>query len=375
MAKNMTIKNEEIFEVFSKLVSIDSPSLQERKMADHVKALFAGIGVSLEEDATQSVTGSDAGNLFGRIEAENETGTPVLFAAHMDTVNPALGKKAILQEDGTVTSDGTTVLGADDLSGVTAIYEAVKYIKENKLSHRPIEILITVGEELYCKGANAFDYNKVTAKEAYVLDLSGPIGTAAYAAPTLVSFEAIINGKAAHAGFHPEEGINSILAAAKAIAVLPQGHIDDITTANIGIISGGSGTNIVSESCHISGEIRSLDHEKALRILKKYQETFEREAEEIGAYLTWKETLNIHAYETELDSDVAKRYVDAVEKQKLIPVFEKTFGGSDNNVFAEHGIEGLVIATSMNQVHSCREYTNLSEIAQVAQILIELGQN
>ncbi len=374
----MTIKNEEIeeiFEVFSKLVSIDSPSLQERKMADHVKALFAGIGVSLEEDTTQSITGSDAGNLFGRVAEEGESGTPVLFAAHMDTVNPALGKKAILHEDGTVTSEGTTVLGADDLSGVTAIYEAVKYIKENKLPHRPIEILITVGEELYCKGANAFDYNKVTAKEAYVLDLSGPIGTAAYAAPTLVSFEATINGKAAHAGFHPEDGINSIFAAAKAIAVLPQGHIDEITTANIGVISGGSGTNIVSESCHISGEIRSLSHEKALLVLKEYHETFQREAENVGAYLEWEEKLNIQAYETELDSDVAKRYVEAVEKQKLIPVFEKTFGGSDNNVFAQHGIEGLVIATSMNQVHSCREYANLSEIAQVTQILIDLSKN
>ena len=94
----------------------------------------------------------------------------------------------------------------------------------------------------------------------------------------------------------------------------------------------------------------------------------------MGAYLEWEEKLNIQAYETELDSDVAKRYVEAVEKQKLIPVFEKTFGGSDNNVFAQHGIEGLVIATSMNQVHSCREYANLFEIAQVTQILIELSK-
>ncbi len=342
-------------------------------MADHVKALFAGIGVTLEEDTSQSITGSNAGNLFGRVEGTS--GTPVLFAAHMDTVNPALGKRAILHEDGTVTSDGTTVLGADDLSGVTAIYEAVKYIKENKLTHRPIEILITVAEELYCKGANTFDYSKITAKEAYVLDLSGPIGTAAYAAPTLVSFEAIINGKAAHAGFHPEDGINSILAAAKAVAVLPQGHIDEVTTANIGIISGGSGTNIVSESCRINGEIRSLSHEKALQVLKEYHETFQREAENAGAYLAWEEILNIQAYETSLDSNAAKRYIEAVEKQKLIPVFEKTFGGSDNNVFAQHGIEGLVIATSMNQVHSCREYANLFEIAQVTQVLIELSKS
>lgn len=372
----MTIKNDEIFTIFDKLVSIDSPSLKERAMADHLKALFASIGVTLHEDDTKAITGSDAGNLFGRVEAVDagDQDEPVLFAAHMDTVNPALGKKAILHEDGTVTSDGTTVLGADDLSGVTAIYEAVKYIIENKLPHRTIEILITVGEELYCKGANAFDYSKVSAKEAYVLDLSGAIGTAAYAAPTLVSFEATIHGKAAHAGFHPEDGINSILAAAKAIAVLPQGHLDENTTANIGVVSGGSGTNIVSESCKISGEIRSLSHEKALQVLNHYHKTFQQEAEAIGAYLEWNENVNIIAYETGLDSEVAKRYVKAVEKQRLVPVFEKTFGGSDNNVFAQYGIEGLVIATSMNQVHSCREYTNLTEIGQVIRILVELGQ-
>ncbi len=293
----MTIKNDEIFTIFDKLVSIDSPSLKERAMADHLKALFAGIGVTLHEDDTKAITGSDAGNLFGRVEAVDagDQDKPVLFAAHMDTVNPALGKKAILHEDGTVTSDGTTVLGADDLSGVTAIYEAVKYIIENKLPHRTIEILITVGEELYCKGANAFDYSKVSAKEAYVLDLSGAIGTAAYAAPTLVSFEATIHGKAAHAGFHPEDGINSILAAAKAIAVLPQGHLDENTTANIGVVSGGSGTNIVSESCKINGEIRSLSHEKALQVLNHYHKTFQQEAEAIGAYLEWNETINIIA--------------------------------------------------------------------------------
>jgi len=250
----------------------------------------------------------------------------------------------------------------------------VKYIKENKLAHRTIEILIIVGEELYCNGANAFDYSKVSAREAYVLDLSGAIGTVAYAAPTLVSFEAVVGGKAAHAGFHPEDGINSILVAAKAIAVLSQGYLDENTTANIGVIAGGSGTNIVSESYNVSGEIRSLNHEKALQVLAHYHETFQKEAENAGVFLEWNETVNIQAYETRLDSEVAKRYVKAVEMQRLVPVFEKTFGGSDNNVFAQHGIEGLVIATSMNQVHSRREYTNLSEIGQVVQIWVELGQ-
>ena len=223
------IDEKRIADFFAELVSIDSPSLEEREMADTLKIKFAEIGVTFTEDHTQEQTGSNAGNLFARIPG-SLAGAPVLFAAHMDTVEPAKGKKAVSHEDGTVTSDGTTVLGADDLAGVTVIYEAVRHLIETKTPHRPIEILISVGEELYCKGANAFDYSQVQAKEAYVLDLSGAIGAAAYAAPTLVSFAAKIQGKAAHAGFHPEDGINSIQAAAHAIAQLPQGHVDESTT-------------------------------------------------------------------------------------------------------------------------------------------------
>ena len=216
------IDEKRIADFFAELVSIDSPSLEEREMADTLKAKFAEIGVNFTEDHTQEQTGSNAGNLFARIPGSID-GAPVLFAAHMDTVEPAKGKKAVFHDDGTVTSDGTTVLGADDLAGVTAIYEAVRHITEAGAPHSPIEILISTGEELYCKGANAFDYSQVQAKEAYVLDLSGAIGAAAYAAPTLVSFKAEIQGKAAHAGFHPEDGINSIQAAARAVAQLPQG--------------------------------------------------------------------------------------------------------------------------------------------------------
>ena len=218
------IDEKRIADFFAELVSIDSPSLEEREMADTLKIKFAEIGVTLTEDHTQEQTGSNAGNLFARIPGSID-GAPVLFAAHMDTVEPAKGKKAVFHDDGTVTSDGTTVLGADDLAGVTAIYEAVRHITEAGAPHSPIEILISTGEELYCKGANAFDYSQVQAKEAYVLDLSGAIGAAAYAAPTLVSFKAEIQGKAAHAGFHPEDGINSIQAAARAVAQLSLIHI------------------------------------------------------------------------------------------------------------------------------------------------------
>lgn len=365
------ITHEHIKSTFASLVAIDSPSLSEREMADHIKALFAGIGIALQEDESGAVTGSTAGNLYAYVDGDPAL-APVLLAAHMDTVAPACGKQAIFHEDGRVTSDGTTVLGADDLAGVTAIYEALREIREQGCSHRPVELLFTTGEELYCKGANAFDFSRIHSRSACVLDLSGEIGSAAYAAPTILSFEACIRGKASHAGFRPEDGVNAILAAANAIAQLPQGHIDEGTTGNIGMIQGGAGTNIVSEACTVKGEIRSLEHERAMALLRHYKSAFEKEASALGASLGWSETVNIIAYETPVDSDTVTAYRRAVEQEGLTPSLYRTFGGSDNNVFAQHGIEGLVIATSMNNVHTCQEYCSIPEIAQVSRILLGL---
>lgn len=358
---------DEIKNIFAQLVEIDSPSLDERRMADYIIELFSKIGVELIEDDSRDVTKSSAGNLHGYVKGNGKA--PLLLAAHMDTVMPAYNKKAVFHSDGKVTSDGTTVLGADDLTGVTEIYEVIKYLKDNHISHRDIELLFTTGEELYCVGAKAYDYSNIIAKEALVLDLSGAIGTAAYAAPTILSFEANIIGKAAHAGFAPEDGINAIKTACEAIARLPQGHIDEVTTANIGIIEGGEGVNIVSPKVRVKGEIRSLNHEMAVKVAKTYKEVFGDAAIQNGAKLEWSEQTDIKAYEVSTQEDIVKKYEKACKKADIEPVLIKTFGGSDNNVFCQYGIKGLVVANSMNQVHSTKEYADLYEVQKVVEII------
>ena len=258
----MMISTDRIKEIFAGLVAIDSPSLKERSMAAHLKKLFADIGIVLEEDDSASETGSDTGNLYGYFSGSG--GPPLLLSAHMDTVMPGYGKRAVFHEDGRITGSGSTVLGADDVSGITEIYEALLYLRQTGMPHRDVELLFTTGEELYGKGAKAFHYGKIKSKSAVVLDLSGRIGDVAYAAPTIMSFEAEVLGKAAHAGFCPEDGIHAIKACCEAVSLLPQGHIGEDTTANIGQIFGGEGVNIVPERCTVKGEIRSMCHEKAV---------------------------------------------------------------------------------------------------------------
>ena len=184
----MKINKSRLLDTFVKLVSIDSPSYAEREMCQELKRRLLELGLSVEEDDTAERSGSNCGNLIARLPGTVAL-PPILFCCHMDTVSPACGKRAILHEDGTITSAGDTVLGADDLSGVSGILEALQVIREEKLPHGPVEVVFTTCEEVYGKGAENLDMGKISAGDAYVFDLTGPAGNSAKKAPTIISFE------------------------------------------------------------------------------------------------------------------------------------------------------------------------------------------
>ncbi len=365
------MKEERILKEFCKLVEIDSPSFGERKMADQLKDYLVELGFEVVEDNAGTHYNGNSGNIYGFLPGELP-GDPVLFSAHMDTVEPSKNKKAVVHKDGRITSDGTTVLGADDISGIVAILEAIRTIKEQGIPHRSIEVLFAIAEEVYILGSEVFDYSLIRSKEAYVLDLSGEVGTAALSAPTLVSFTAKVVGKAAHAGFAPESGIHAIAAAAAAIGQVTQGRIDKITTVNIGTISGGLAKNIVPEVCIVEGEARSLNHDKAVIEVDKIQSIFKATAKKYGAECEFKTSFGCIAYEIDQTNPVVTKYEKACNKLNIPTKYIKTFGGSDNNNFIRHGITGIVIACGMNKVHSAEEYTLVSELIKCSKIVLEL---
>lgn len=360
-----------IVEEFIHLAAIDSLSFKERELADRLRITLKELGfVVIEDDAGKNYSGN-CGNLYGYLPGELE-GPPLLFSAHMDTVTPGIGKRAVVKEDGMITSDGSTVLGADDLSGIVSILEAVRTIKELGLSHRSIEVLFTIAEEVYIRGSAVFDYNTIKAKEAYVLDLSGPVGTAAISAPTLVSFTCEIKGKASHAGFAPEQGINAIAIAAEAITRIRQGRIDGETTVNIGLIEGGKARNIVSDSCILKGEVRSLIHDKALSETDAIEKVISEATKEQRAEYIFTTEFGCLAYQVDAAHPVVRRFEEVCRDLGYSHTLTDTFGGSDNNNFMSNGIVGIVIACGMNQVHSCGEYTHRDELVRCSNIVAEL---
>lgn len=352
---------------FLTLASIDNPSRQEAAVSTYIKTQLDELSIQWREDGTGAIIHGNAGNLYGYLPGQLDL-PPILLSAHMDSVDPAVGKRPILHPDGTITSDGTTVLGADDLSGVAAILEAVRSVQESGAAHRPIELLFDVAEEPYCAGIQHFDFPSLQSKEAYILDLTGPVGSAAYQAPSILAFKAQFTGRAAHAAFSPELGIHAIQAAAQAVVSIPCGRVGD-TTVNVGTITGGSADNVVPEQCCVTGEVRSFDDGSARARLAEIEATVKAAAQAVGAEVEFSTETLCLAYRVEPDHPVAERFQKVCADLDLSGELTVTYGGSDNNHFFHHGISGLVVASGMNSCHACQEYSSVSELERAARLV------
>ena len=375
-----------IIEHFKELVEIDSESFHERKMADRLTEELEALGFEVSEDDAGKAMGSEAGNLYAVLQGNdandandaNNAGSarqPILFAAHMDTVVPGIGKKALVDYDkGVITSAGDTVLGSDDLSGVVQILEGVKYVLEEGIPHGDIEVVFTAAEEAYCSGVKHFDFGRIKAPYGFVMDLSGSVGTAATAAPSIISFGFEITGKPAHSGFDPEAGINAIEVASKVIAGTKQGLVADGLTFNIGTISGGSQTNIVSEKCRCTGEVRGFDHEAAVRVLEELESRISEKCKAAGASYSFDSEVKIRAYRTPETAEVCEVFAEVCRGMGLEPEFCETRGGSDNNVFAAKGLSGIVVGCGMSNTHATNEFIRIDDLVRGAEMVVALIQ-
>ncbi len=369
----MDTEDSRLQEMFLSFAGLDSLSFHERGVADRLKNELQKLGFEVTEDDAGVRYGAESGNIYGFLKG-TENRQPVLFSAHMDTVAPGKGKQPRVEGD-RIVSDGTTVLGADDICGIVEILEGIRLAKQDPAGYGDIEVLFTIAEEVYGKGARGFDFTRLISGDSYVLDMSGPPGSAARKAPSIISFETVITGKAAHAGFAPENGIHALSAAAKAIARIPQGKVSDITTLNIGTIQGGTADNIVPMSVLCTGEVRSFNHEEALRWIERIEKVFREEAEAIGAAAKTDPTVHILAYETGEEAEVCRQFREVCKQLNLPGFLKATHGGSDNNIFAEHGISGIVLSCGMYQTHGTEEYTTLTDLAMGARLVAGIIRN
>ncbi|MGL4819233.1 MAG: M20/M25/M40 family metallo-hydrolase, partial [Bacilli bacterium] len=297
----------------------------------------------------------------------------IFFTCHMDTVVPGVGIKPSIEGD-YIVSDGTTILGADDKAGITALLEAIEVMKEQNVAHGEIQLIITVGEETGLIGAKAFDPKHLTAKMGFALDSDGKVGEIVVAAPTQSRVSVVVHGKTAHAGVAPEKGVSAITMAAKAISRMPLGRIDSETTANIGRFQGGTQTNIVCDHVEILAEARSLVGEKMEKQVLAMKEAFESAASEMGGSVTFDSDVMYPSFKyTDGDEvvEVAKRAAEAIGRT---PSLHQSGGGSDANVFNGHGVPTVNLAIGYEEIHTKNERMPITELKKAAEMVVAIVQ-
>ncbi len=346
-----------LVKTFLDLVQVDSPTGHESRMAEILVKRLRELGLDVRQDET--------GNIIATLDGEGE---PVLLSAHMDTVEPGRGIRPQVK-DGIITSDGTTVLGSDDKSGIAVILEVLQRLQESGERHVPLEVVLTVSEEGGLVGAKALDTGQLRSKRGLVLDSGGPIGTIVRQAPSQDSIYFVVHGKASHAGAEPEKGINAILVASEAITQMPLGRIDEETTANIGKIAGGRATNIVPDKVEMWGEARSLSNDKLAAQTRRMTQAVESAAAKHGARAEVKITRAYETYRLADSHPWIQHLISVCEKIGVAPLLKSSGGGSDANIFNSKGIETAVVSTGMTKVHTTEEYIAIADMSAAAEFV------
>ncbi|MEA1960227.1 MAG: M20/M25/M40 family metallo-hydrolase [Bacillota bacterium] len=365
------INQKRLIDSFCRMVSIGSPSGKEGAFRDYLKKAFVERGLQVREDNAAALLGGQSGNLVVEVPGTIE-GPSLLLAAHMDTVVPGDDIQPVIGEDGIIRSAGNTILGSDDKAGIAAILEAYDVMKENHYDHPPLEILLTVGEEQGLQGAKAFDFTQLESQIGYTLDSGGRPGGIVVQSPCQYEMEYIVQGKAAHAGINPEDGINAIQVMARALAKMPCGRMDEKSTCNFGTIQGGQARNIVAESCRVKGEARSLNRSKLDELAQRLESIFTEEVSACGAQAECHRELLY----TEISLDENERVVDlavrAAEKAGISPDLQSTGGGSDASVINGAGIRCANLGIGMSDVHTTHEYIKIKDLVDDARWVVEI---
>lgn len=365
------INEERLLKEFLEFIQIDSESCNEKAMGERLCQVLKEMGLEPITDEAGKTYDSNGFNVFARLPGEGE---PMVLTAHMDTVVPGVGVKPEIR-DGVIYSDGTTVLGGDDKSGICGILEAVRVILENKLPHRPAEIIFSIGEEGGMRGAKAFDCSQLKSKRAYVFDSSGEVGKVIVGAPGQIKVFADVVGRRAHAGLAPEDGVSAIQVMAKAIARMNLLRIDEETTCNIGTIKAEYATNIVPERCSIIAEVRSRNIDKLNAQAEHIRQCLQEACDEAGAVLECELRTNYVSYKVPEDSEMVKDLLSCIEKIGREPLVTLGGGGSDANIYNQKGIQSVVLGTGMTKVHTtseCIKIVNLNDTARLALALLTM---
>jgi len=360
---------ERLQETFVRLCEIRSPTGEEREVADTVAAELRALGLEVSEDGAAGPAEAGAGNILAHLPGSSDEW--VMFCAHLDTV-PHRGQIEVVESEGVFRSVGDTILGADNKAAVAVFMELVA---RHAAEPPPvgIELVLTVAEEQGLRGAKAFDLSALRSTRGFVLDHASSIGEVIVTSPTQQRVLADFQGVEAHAGIRPEDGSNAIAAAAAAISRMELGRLDEETTANVGVISGGTSGNVVPGHCAIVAEARSLDSGRAAEVAGSLSDACAWGASEHGCDADVRIEELFRGYRIPPSSPALALAEAGLRSAGFDPERTATGGGSDANALIANGFDCVLLANGTEANHTPDEAVsarNLDSMLEVCEGIV-----
>ena len=378
----MKINYDRMIKQFIEMTKIDAPSNKELPMQKYMEKELKKLGGKVYvDDAGSKYETTAEGNVMAHF-AGTVKSKPFILGAHLDTVEPCKNVKAIIK-NGKIVTDGTTVLGADDRAGLAIILEVIRTLKESKEAYPPIEVACTLCEEDGMYGAKYFDASFLKGKEGLILDDEFPTELIINA-PKAYVFEIKITGKAAHAGVCPEKGISALEVAAKAISMMKLGRIDKLTVANLGIVHGGTGTNIVMPEIYLKGEARSRNLPSLEKQVKHMRECFKKvekmftkkvDGKIIKPIIDFKQELKYPLLDIPKNLPLIKYILKCAKENKIKMETKSCGGGFDSNILASKGLLMPIIGIGYHDNHTVKEWLNIKEYCKTADLVLHIVKN
>jgi len=359
------INAERLRKIFLDLVAFNSPHGQEREVNRYCVELLRDAGFVCQADS--------AGNVIAQKGGTATDAPRIFYSAHTDTVQPTTD--LVVQEtDGVFRTSGNTILGADDKAAVAEILEAMLVLEEQQFPHGDLQVILSVGEEVGLVGAHALSPAVIAGSIGFVFDASGATGTIITGAPSHDLMTISIRGRAAHAGFAPEKGVSAIRIAARAIDRMRLGRIDPETTANVGIIQGGTANNIVAEEAEVYLEARSRNLDTLNAQVQHMRECIEEAASHYGGEVKIEYLREYLGYQWREDDLPLRIAAEAWRRTGGVPGYRQTGGGSDANVFNARDVPAVVLTCGYFDAHSVNEHVALSEMVAAASWAVEIAR-
>lgn len=344
-----------LVQLFSQLVAIDSPSGEEKAISNYVAVFLKKLGLNPMLDKNNMI--------YCRV---GQKPNPVLFCAHLDTVEPGRNIK-VVQKNRLLCSDGRTILGGDNKIPLTAILWALSnHLVAGKMPN--IELLFTVREETD-SGIKNFDVNKIQARLGFIFDHSGgDLGLVVTSAPTIADFQIELFGQASHASL-PEKGRNVLNYLLKLGASIPLGRVDQNTTFNIGIIQGGSATNTVPNYLCLAGDLRSTVEDSFSKTKKQINRLFVSQ-KGIKAKIDWQ--LYSYGYQINQADPNLQKLIAFYRQHGTSLKIITTNGGSDASYLNRNGIKTFCLGDGLINVHTVKEQIKVSNFVKLSHLIADL---